>query len=328
MTTTPDTTVAAHRTLATALLAACGILSTAHADTITVCPDGSCDFTDPVAAVAAAADGDVVEIAAGTYLLQGQISVYGPSVEIRGAVDRTGRPATVLDGQGLGAVLGAVLLPSATLRVGNVVITHGAADYGGGIFLRDGATVFENCLITGNHANIQGGGLFMNGGGTVTFVGCEISGNTAAHPSFQTLGQGGAGWIAEGVATLVDSKVRGNSAQHTGGAIGLGNSGEVVLDRSDICGNAWGQDSGQNAGQTVGAGTVTIVDGCISDDCADCPSCPADLTGDGIVGAPDLATMLIAWGACGKACASDLDRDGVVGASDLSILLSSWGICD
>ena len=75
------------------------------AETITVCLDGSCDFTDPAAAVQAAADGDVIEIAAGTYLLDETISLYGPSVDILGAVDGKGRPATILDGQGSRQVL-------------------------------------------------------------------------------------------------------------------------------------------------------------------------------------------------------------------------------
>jgi cytochrome c5 len=55
----------------------------------------------------------------------------------------------------------------------------------------------------------------------------------------------------------------------------------------------------------------------------DCgPQCPpADLSGDCIVGAPDLAIMLGAWGGSGPA---DLDGSGVVGASDLALLLGAW----
>jgi hypothetical protein len=51
---------------------------------------------------------------------------------------------------------------------------------------------------------------------------------------------------------------------------------------------------------------------------------PADLDGDGSVGAGDLALLLSAWGAC-KGCAADLDGNGDVGASDLAIVLSAWG---
>ncbi|MBL9147686.1 MAG: hypothetical protein JNM94_03245 [Phycisphaerae bacterium] len=58
----------------------------------------------------------------------------------------------------------------------------------------------------------------------------------------------------------------------------------------------------------------------VVDECA----CNADLTGDGAVGADDLAALLGAWGGAGGA---DLDGDGVVGPEDLGGLLGAWGPC-
>ncbi len=57
------------------------------------------------------------------------------------------------------------------------------------------------------------------------------------------------------------------------------------------------------------------------------PANPADLDGDGLVGGPDLAILLGAWGACPDAapCPADLDADGAVGGTDLATLLASWG---
>lgn len=55
------------------------------------------------------------------------------------------------------------------------------------------------------------------------------------------------------------------------------------------------------------------------------PPCPADLDGDGSVGAPDIAILLGEWD--GRASAADLDQDGIVGAPDLAILLGAWGPC-
>ncbi|MFM7133936.1 MAG: hypothetical protein ACKO0W_06435 [Planctomycetota bacterium] len=49
---------------------------------------------------------------------------------------------------------------------------------------------------------------------------------------------------------------------------------------------------------------------------------PADLDGDGSVGAPDLAALLGAWGSAGPF--ADLDGDGSVGAPDLAALLAAW----
>jgi hypothetical protein len=48
---------------------------------------------------------------------------------------------------------------------------------------------------------------------------------------------------------------------------------------------------------------------------------PADLDGDGVINAADLALLLSNWGASGV---GDIDGDGTVGAADLSALLAAW----
>ncbi|MEY3142746.1 MAG: hypothetical protein RLY21_1239 [Planctomycetota bacterium] len=53
--------------------------------------------------------------------------------------------------------------------------------------------------------------------------------------------------------------------------------------------------------------------------------CPADLDGNGEVGAPDLALLLGAWDTFGGA--ADLNGDGAVGAPDLAVMLGAWGAC-
>jgi hypothetical protein len=54
-------------------------------------------------------------------------------------------------------------------------------------------------------------------------------------------------------------------------------------------------------------------------------NCPADLNGDGMVSAADLALLLGSWGPGGGA--ADLSGDGAVNATDLALLLGSWGPC-
>lgn len=297
-----------------------GFTAIASADTITVCLDGSCDFIDPAAASAVATDGDVIEIAAGTYLLDDPVVIYGPEVQIRGAVDGKGRPATILDGQGANQVLAILLQVDRTARVENIVITNGFADSGGGLFIRASNVFFENCVITGNHAGSLGGGMFLNGHATPTFTGCEISGNTVGNPKWENSGYGAAGWISEGTVTLVDSEVSGNSANAVGGGFGMNSEGEVVLDGSRICGN----DAGQASDQNFGAGTVTIITGCIEESCDCLPVSPADLNQNGVVNGADLGFMLAAWGSCAD-CPADLTGDGVVNGADLGLLLAAWG---
>ena len=66
------------------------------------------------------------------------------------------------------------------------------------------------------------------------------------------------------------------------------------------------------------------------------PPCPADLSGDGIVEAWDLALVLGAWNPCpspctpgdpDQTCPADLSGDCIVEAWDLALLLGSWGPC-
>ena len=59
----------------------------------------------------------------------------------------------------------------------------------------------------------------------------------------------------------------------------------------------------------------------------ECDPCVADLNGDGIVDAFDLADLLGSWGTC-VGCADDLFVDGIVDAADLAILLGNWGPCE
>jgi hypothetical protein len=58
------------------------------------------------------------------------------------------------------------------------------------------------------------------------------------------------------------------------------------------------------------------------------PPCPADIDGNGVVGADDISALLGAWGSSGSGSAdTDLDNDGTVGSADLAILLGAWGAC-
>jgi hypothetical protein len=54
-------------------------------------------------------------------------------------------------------------------------------------------------------------------------------------------------------------------------------------------------------------------------------NCPADLTGDGIVGVNDFLAVLSAWGASGVP--EDIDGNGIVGVTDFLELLAAWGPC-
>ena len=116
--------------------------SVATAETITVCLDGSCDYTDIQEAIDSANDGDVIEIAAGTYYPAASIDTLGRAVTLRGVPGKgkDDAPTTVIDGQD-------------SIRVLQCVSDEGPD------------TVFENLLITGGLAegdfpDNAGGGMY------------------------------------------------------------------------------------------------------------------------------------------------------------------------
>lgn len=55
-------------------------------------------------------------------------------------------------------------------------------------------------------------------------------------------------------------------------------------------------------------------------------ACPADVSGDAIVGVDDVLAVVSSWGAC-AACAEDIDLSGDVGADDLLAVIDAWGWC-
>ena len=295
---------------------ACAIASVARAETVTVCLDGSCDFTSPAAAVDAALEGDVIEIAAGTYLLTAPLSLYDKDLVIRGAVDANGRPATVLNGQNATYHINALQQTAATV-IENLVLTNGRSTQNGAIYMFGcHGTTFRNCSVRGN----QRGAIRLNGS-NVTMIGCEIVDN-AAGPGTSA----GGGIDVAGTIALIDCLVSGNAASFSGGGVYVPNGSVVNLTRTRICGNA-----APNAAQVGQSGNAVVNDlggACVMTACGDCPAqpCPADLNGNGTVDGADLGNLLSAWGQC-AGCAADIDGDGTVSGADLGAMLGDWGAC-
>jgi predicted outer membrane repeat protein len=309
------------RTLVASIIGASLFASRAHADTITVCLDGSCDFTSPVAAVNAAIEGDVIEIAAGTYMLSAPISLYDKDLVIRGAVDANGRPTTVLNGQNTTYHINALHATAAT-TIENLVLTNGRGTNNGAIYMFGcHGTSFRNCSVRENRAT-YGGAIRLNGS-SVTMTGCEILNNAAESGTSV-----GGGIYISGSVSLIDCVVSGNTATFSGGGIYVPGGAVVNLTRTRVCGNSAPQ--GAQVGQTSSSSINDLGGACVMTACANCPSapCPADLNNDGNVNAADLSTVLASWGACGKACPADIDGNGMVDAADLSAVLAAWGACE
>ncbi len=154
-------------------------------------------------AVTAAADGDTVLVAAGTYVEN--IDLLGKAVTL---ISADGPETTILDGGQAGSTI--------TVSAPPVARAPG-----------DGQTaVIEGFTITGGHSEFGGGIAVIEAG--VLISGNVISGNTAGY-------SGGGIDLTRAVATVSGNLISSNSAVRRGGGIYAGNSvlvftGNEVLD--------------------------------------------------------------------------------------------------
>lgn len=228
------------------------------------------------------------------------------------------------------------------LFVGNVSTGSGG---GGAIWLGNGSSgTLRNLTVVGNASNVTAGAIY-NTGGTTTLANSIVWGNTGPG-SVQQDGVRSAG----GTTSVTRSCVQGGASGSTNIAIDPQfvdeAGGDHRLSIASPCIDAGANGSVPSGVVTdldgnprfvdvpgvpdTGSGTPPIVDmGAYEFQVAPNP-CPADLDGDGMVGASDLALLLSAWGETGGKSGpppADLDGDGTVGAGDLAILLSAWGAC-
>jgi hypothetical protein len=209
----------------------------ASAATLRVCPSG-CSFTTIAGALAAAANGDTIGIAAGTYV--GGFTV-DKNVTLRGeGADQTtitggGRVVTVASGV------------SATIA--SLTITGGDSFFGGGIG-NSGTLTLTESTVSGNTA-FFGGGILNFNGGTLTLKESSVSGNT---------GVVGGGVVNFGTLTLKESAVSGNAADDGGGIFNFG--GTVTLKESTVSGNTASNFGGGILNES--GGTVTLKESTVS----------------------------------------------------------------
>lgn len=156
-------------------------------------------YSDLATALAAATDGDEVEVCPGTYVGTFVATVPVALIALGSAAD------TTLDGNDAGTVL--------TVAPGSIIdgftITGGASDdAGGGILLSNaGELTVIDSTVDDNDAATRGGGIAVPGGSIVELRGSRITNNTARN--------GGGISAEDGFTTLHlgDSIIEGNEAQ-------------------------------------------------------------------------------------------------------------------
>ena len=202
---------------------------------------------------AEAAGGGTVHVAAGTYneniLLKDGVEVVGDgpgdtiisSTSIYPVVTATGKTDAKLDG---------------------FTITNGSGSgtqLGAGVSIQAGSSnvTISNCVITGNTADLRGGGIAV-ADSSATIVDCTIVGNTAKRIS--TFGGSGGGIYNNGTLTVNNCTIYDNTAEIAGGGV-RNNEGTLTVNNTIIYDNtAYFKGGGLN---NVG-GTVTLKNSTIS----------------------------------------------------------------
>ena len=170
-----------------ALLALAGFTaSSAMAETIDVCAEG-CEYTSINAAIEAAADGDVIQLAAETYREDVQIDTLGKAIVLRGATTPDGLPASILDGSNSHRVVICRSGEDANTVFSNLVIQNGLAqggskqpttNSGSGLLTVQSAPTISNCTFRSNVGEFGGGILFYEANDSQVSD-CRFEGNVA-----------------------------------------------------------------------------------------------------------------------------------------------------
>jgi predicted outer membrane repeat protein len=259
-----------------------------------------CSTTNLQAAIDNAAPGATLAITgtcAGNYTIDKNLTMLGQggaaldgqnggtTLTISSGATVQGAGLTFTDGSAPGTGNGGGINNSGTLTlVDSTVDNNSAGSYGGGIY--NGATLtLKNTTVSGNSSMVFGGGIYNNGamtlqdssvsnnstvyggGGILSGFGFDpvmlqnstISGNTV------TAGSGGGVFNILDSATLLDTKVSGNTASLEGGGI-TNNAGTTTLVDSAVTDNtaATGQDGYYGGGINDFSGTVPMRDSTVS----------------------------------------------------------------
>jgi plastocyanin len=260
------------------------------------------DYPTIAQAIGAAAPGDIINIAAGTYY-EANLTLGAANIALRGEANADGTPAVTIDAQQQGRVfemVGGGPPPGIAGLVvfDTLIITGGAVNgNGGGVSITNCSPTFLNCTITQNSCTGNGGGVFVYHqgegapwtGASPLLIGCTIIGNEAQDGGGMFSSSNGYGAGAQ--PSLDGCLVTENTASNGVGGIRHATSpGQTTVINSIICGNVPSQIAGSVILDANSCSELT----CVDDDGDGLPdSCQGDT--DGILHVPDeYATILIA----------------------------------
>jgi hypothetical protein len=189
------------------------------------------EYASIQSALAAAAGGDTVLVAPGTY--PEQIDFLGTPVVVGSRYVTTGDPSyidiTVIDGGGaMGPLVTFASLEDSLSVLTGFTVQLGRAPWGGGILCQGSSPRITDCVLLANEAVYDGGGLCTEAGCPIVER-CRFESNTAGH-------SGGGLAVWDGCLRVSDCVLVGNTAHETGGAI-FGQSSSPAIRDNLIEGN-------------------------------------------------------------------------------------------
>jgi len=149
--------------------------------------------------------------------------------------------------------------PGVRAMLRGLTITNGFSHLGGGVVVNGGSLVLSDCLITGNEAGKDGGGVHCSGdGATVVLLNCTLTGNRAPYAAGVWTGLGGA-------AYLTNCTLAGNQANCGGSAVLPYAGSEIRLSACTVSGNRVlpCSTAPTNAGAILVDGGTLRMSGCV-----------------------------------------------------------------
>lgn len=298
---------------ATAILLA----SASHADTITVCASG-CEYTSINTAILVANEGDILKLHDETYMEGIVIDTLGKAITIRGATDKSGAPASILDGDNSHLVLACQNSETNATVFENLAIQNGHAIYGGGMNNSNSSPTVTNCTFTGNSAVNSGGGMYNDNNSSPTLTNCTFT-DSSAHSG------GGMYNIFGSSPTLTNCAFMNNSAENGGGMCNLDSSPTLTnctftANSANYGGGMCNSNSNPILDNCTFTGNSAIFGGGMYNDSSSptgtglamCGNMPQNISGDPYSGSNICQSSLIDCSDC-----TDSDNDGIPDFMDI-----------
>ena len=251
--------------IAAFLALVCAVVTSVHANTITVTNTNDSGTGSLRQALADASDGDTI-----TFAVTGAITLTSDELLVGGSINISGPgPANLtINGNATHRVFH--VISGHTVTISDLKISNGQAYNGGGIYNGGATLTVNNCVFMANFAGGYGGGGIMNDGSSanasLTVNSCVFDGNSA-----EDMGGGILNLTTSSTSvnlTVRNCTLRNNSAEDGGGIVsysGFNGTATAIVSNTTMTGNSADFGRGgaiHNDSPVVGGNATLTVSNC------------------------------------------------------------------